>query len=96
MDQGSQKGTELPRTARSGSVHVEFKRCGKSNCRCNKGLRHGPYYYHYWREHGQLRKRYVRADRLTETLEQVALQKSEEINVSEILRDLRRSYHDGD
>lgn len=46
-----------------GSLHAEYVRCGKANCRCASGReddRHGPYWYRYWRdEDGTLRKAYV-------------------------------------
>jgi len=47
----------LPKTATYRQEHV---RCGKAACtRCRTGPGHGPYYYAYWREHGQLHKRYL-------------------------------------
>ncbi len=44
-----------------GSVHREFKKCGKSNCKCAKGQLHGTYYYHFVRVDGKLKKRYLKA-----------------------------------
>lgn len=44
-----------------GSLHVEWKRCGRSNCRCQDGRLHGPHYARHWREDGRQRKAYVRA-----------------------------------
>src|SRR5690242_12776830 len=50
---------EEPRSAESlpkmaiGSVHLEFKRCGRPNCRCRQGLLHGPYLYRHRREGGR-------------------------------------------
>jgi len=29
----------------SNNVRIKFVTCGKKNCRCNLGCRHGPYYY---------------------------------------------------
>jgi hypothetical protein len=43
-----------------GAVCPQFIRCGKSGCRCTGGELHGPYLYHFRREHGRLVKRYVR------------------------------------
>jgi hypothetical protein len=48
----------LPKTL-AGAVCVEWKKCGKPNCRCARGKLHGPYYYRYWREGGRLRKEYI-------------------------------------
>lgn len=27
------------------NVHIKFNTCGRQNCACRIGLRHGPYYY---------------------------------------------------
>jgi hypothetical protein len=51
-----------------GSVHLEWKRCGKANCRCRLGRMHGPYYVRRWREGGRQRKAYVPAIELAVTL----------------------------
>ena len=40
-------------------MHEQWVRCGKSNCRCATGERHGPYYYRFWRDGDRLRKEYV-------------------------------------
>ncbi|MDP9382709.1 MAG: hypothetical protein M3Q29_21710 [Chloroflexota bacterium] len=47
-------------TPLQGAVIPEMKRCGRPTCRCKSGNLHGPYYYHYYRQGGRLRKRYVR------------------------------------
>lgn len=47
-----------------GSVHAQWVRCGKPNCRCRDGELHGPYYYHFYRVDGRLHKRYVAHDRV--------------------------------
>jgi hypothetical protein len=49
----------LPKTL-SGTVHEQFVRCGKSNCSCAKGELHGPYFYHFARIDGLLKKRYLK------------------------------------
>jgi hypothetical protein len=43
-----------------GSVCAQMIRCGKSNCKCARGQLHGPYYYHFERVGGCLRKRYLK------------------------------------
>jgi hypothetical protein len=43
-----------------GAVCRQWVRCGRPNCRCARGQLHGPYSYHFARENGRLRKRYVR------------------------------------
>lgn len=40
---------------------VDYKRCGRRNCRCVQGVLHGPYYYLRWREGARQRRRYLRA-----------------------------------
>ena len=54
----------LPKTI--GSLQLEFKRCGRPNCRCARGMLHGPYVYRHWREQGRQRKKYVPMHRLSE------------------------------
>ena len=43
-----------------GTVHAQFIRCGKSNCKCSRGELHGVYFYHFVRINGRLRKRYLK------------------------------------
>lgn len=43
-----------------GAVCAVKKRCGRANCRCQRGVQHGPYFYRYWRQAGRRRKRYVK------------------------------------
>jgi len=49
------KITPLP-----GSLHLEWRRCGKPTCRCTCGHLHGPYLVRRWWEAGMQRKIYVR------------------------------------
>lgn len=50
----------LPKTMR-GTVHEQYVRCGKLNCKCSRGELHGAYYYHFVRVGGRLTKRYLKA-----------------------------------
>ena len=43
-----------------GTVCVQKVRCGKTNCKCAKGLLHEGYYYRFYYEHGKLCKKYVK------------------------------------
>ena len=43
-----------------GSLHAEWRTCGKPTCRCGRGDPHGPYWSRRWREGGRQRRRYVR------------------------------------
>jgi hypothetical protein len=61
------KTTPLP-----GSLHREWRRCGKPTCRCAHGAAHGPYAYRYWYEHGRRRKAYVPRNRVQEVATGIA------------------------
>lgn len=56
-----------------GSVHIEWKRCGRANCRCQHGGLHGPYYARHWREQGRQRKAYFPRDEVAATLIRIEL-----------------------
>lgn len=58
-------------TKRQGSVTYkqELVRCGKKNCKCAKGIGHGPYWYKYYNEGGRTRSEYI-GKHLSETLAQ--------------------------
>ena len=43
----------------NGSIHATFVRCGKANCRCARGERHGPYYHRYQRVGDRILKEYI-------------------------------------
>ncbi len=47
-----------------GTVHAQYVRCGKSNCKCADGELHGAYYYHFVRVGGRLKKCYLKADEI--------------------------------
>lgn len=53
-------GGDLSSGMLPGTVHVQWVRCGRANCRCSHGQLHGPYHYRFWREGGRLRKQYVK------------------------------------
>jgi len=44
-----------------GSLHPDWKTCGKPSCRCARGEWHGPYWSHRWRGGGRRRRRSVKA-----------------------------------
>ena len=47
-----------------GVVCAQYVRCGKRECRCQRGEPHGPYYYRVWREGERVQKVYVKASEL--------------------------------
>lgn len=60
-----EKDQVLPKMAHGrGSLHAEWKRCGKRACRCARGALHGPYWYHHERQAGRQRKVYVPGDQV--------------------------------
>lgn len=59
----------LPKSS-GGAVCVQWKKCGKSNCKCVRGALHGPYYAHFARRNGKLIKRYVRLSQAEQTAAQ--------------------------
>ena len=83
----------LPKNVGIGSLHLEFKRCGKPTCRCFQGLFHGPYVYHHLREGGRQRKSYVAMAALSETFEAIERQRTEMPKIVEILRLLKEASH---
>ena len=46
-------------TKRKGSIVLEYTTCGKTNCRCSRGRRHGPYKYWHFYEAGKVKRRYL-------------------------------------
>ena len=67
----------LPKTLR-GTVHTQFVRCGKANCKCARGELHGAYFYHFVRVGGKLRKRYLKAVEVEKIKESCALRQQQE------------------
>ena len=61
MGYSNESANTLPKTGH-GSLHLEWRRCGKPNCRCAGGALHGPYYIRRWREGGKQRKAMVKPE----------------------------------
>jgi len=59
-----------------GSLHVAWKRCGRLNCRCQRGRLHGPFYELRWRDRGHQHKRYVPRDDVPATLLGIELRRA--------------------
>jgi Family of unknown function (DUF6788) len=75
-----------------GSLHLEFKRCGRRQCRCQRGLLHGPYIYRHWRDGGRQRKAYVPMRRLSEILIEIQHHRADAIQPWEIIRMMKELY----
>ena len=86
-------GDLFPKTHLAGSVHMEFKRCGKVKCRCAKGNLHGPYFTRRWRENGRLRRQYVPMAQLRAVLIAIGREKETRLAVQEVTATLRELRH---
>ena len=42
------------------AVCAQYVKCGKTNCKRASGQTHGPYFAAFWKENGQIRKRYIK------------------------------------
>ncbi len=45
--------------AKDAKYRVEYRKCGRKNCKCARGHGHGPYVYSISREGGKTKRRYV-------------------------------------
>jgi hypothetical protein len=65
----TQPGREVVESRTSGKVtyRLEMVKCGKLACRCASGQLHGPYWYAYQKQTGQLKSRYVGKELLEPT-----------------------------
>jgi hypothetical protein len=54
-----------------GSLVQQYVVCGKPGCRCQRGQKHGPLYYLYWKEQGRSRSLYVPRERVAELRSQI-------------------------
>ncbi len=82
----------LPKNSFTGSLHLEWKRCGQQPCRCASGLLHGPYVYRRWREGGKQRKAYLPMSNLSEFIESQKIFQTQFPRSSEIRKLLREMY----
>jgi hypothetical protein len=77
----------LPKIALiQGSVHIEWKRCGRPNCRCERGFLHGPYYYRRLRAQGRQIKRYVKRDAVVGQLLATQVRREADRQIAELRR----------
>ena len=83
------KNADLLPKKRVGSLHLEFKRCGRPNCRCARGLLHGPYVYRHRRENGRQKKEYVPMLRLSEVALEMERERAETVRPGQIRRVLK-------
>ena len=73
----------------AGSLHLEWRRCGKPSCRCTRGHPHGPYYVRRWREGGRQRKELIRAAEVAMVLAALEERRRRLVPVRRIVASLR-------
>jgi Family of unknown function (DUF6788) len=64
--------TDLANKMLFGTLSETFRTCGKPECVCHKGQRHGPYLHVSYRESGRTRGYYVPAAREQQVREGIA------------------------
>jgi hypothetical protein len=55
----------------AGSLVKQYVICGKPGCRCQRGKKHGPLFYLYWKEQGRSRSLYVPREKVMEIRRQI-------------------------
>jgi hypothetical protein len=55
----------------AGSLVKQYVICGKLGCRCQRGQKHGPLFYLYWKEQGHSRSLYVPREKVGEIRRQI-------------------------
>jgi hypothetical protein len=55
----------------AGSLVKQYVICGKPSCRCQRGAKHGPLYYLYWKEQGRSHSLYVPRAKVAELRRQI-------------------------
>ena len=76
-----------------GSLMAQYKRCGRVNCRCARGIKHGPFFYHVWYVQGIRYKSYVKKadfDRINAGIEAFRAQRREQHQADAELRTMLR------
>ena len=79
----------LPKSA---SVCDQMVRCGRPNCRCTRGVLHGPYACLFWRESGRLRKRYLRMAEAAAVRQEVTERRTARRELRELMRTSRQHW----
>ncbi len=72
------KKQQLLHKTMPGTVHAQYVRCGKANCKCARGELHGAYFYHFVRVGGKLRKRYLKAVEVEQIKKSCTLRQQQE------------------
>ena len=83
----------LPKKKAVGSLHLDWTTCGKPTCRCAKGILHGPYVYHRWRDGGRQRKTYVPVRELQRLMTEMERRRALMPRPSQVKRELKELRH---
>ena len=87
-----------PFPALAASLVKQYVICGKLGCRCQRGQKHGPLFYLYWKEQGRSRSLYVPREKVTEMRQQIQsyrrLQKELAQRVRHQLREWQRNLQE--
>jgi hypothetical protein len=85
--------TEQEKTLpKNSAVCAQWKRCGRTGCRCTRGELHGPYACLFWRERGRLRERYLRLAEAEAVRAEYAERRSARREMRQLLREQRREW----
>ena len=71
-----------------GTIHAEYKKCGRPNCRCVRGALHGPFYYWHFRAGGRQRKSYIKKQVVPRALQQHAAECEEALQQRQQAREI--------
>lgn len=80
----------LPMVA--GSLVEQYVSCGKPRCRCQRGQKHGPLYYLYWKEEGRSRSLYVPRARVKELRRQIQHYRRFQAELTTLLRRQQQAW----
>lgn len=69
---------------RSKNVRIKFVTCGKADCRCRLGFRHGPYYYRRKKINGKYKDVYVKPPKETQSFTYEAVGSSVLLEIKKI------------
>lgn len=76
-----------------GTLHRQWVRCGRQGCWCRTGPGHGPYWYHFQRVDGKLRKRYVPTDQVAAVRAGIKARQTREQRIRESVRLAQEAFH---
>lgn len=95
----------VPRLMKEGHLNTQYRRCGKSNCRCmgkHDPIKHGPYHYQAVQTENGLRLKYLKETSVVEQLKRYreyngwlsTYRKNQEKMASLFLEMKKRSCHE--